>query len=154
MVNHHHGKTIWENIFGSLFQGKSWLVGVILPAKLLTYLVPKCQINDAKPGRTLAYREQRPSRAKHTEWTHVVSTAPPQRGGEEFSGFTSPGRTGAPTRSGRLTKRARLSASLVRGWIFGCLSASEKSRYRKHGPNMLLTGTGSIFATVRLDPAA
>ena len=40
----------------------------------------RCQINDAKPGRTLAYREQRPSRAKHTEWTHVVSTAPPPKG--------------------------------------------------------------------------
>ena len=47
--------------------------------------------------------------------------SPPQRGGAEISGFTSLGRTGARTRSGPHTKRARLSASLVRGWIFGCL---------------------------------
>ena len=53
------------------------------------------------------------------------------RGGAEISGFTSLGRTGARTRSGPHTKRARLSASLVRGWIFGCLRASEKSLYQK-----------------------
>ena len=53
---------------------------------------------------------------------------PPQRGGAEFSGSTSPGRTGARTRSGPRAKRARLSASLVRGWIFGCLPDAAARR--------------------------
>ena len=51
-------------------------------------------------------------------------------------------RTGAQARSGPRAKRARLSASLVRGWIFGCLRASEKSLYIRHGPNR------TVFSTI------
>jgi len=39
-----------------------------------------CQVNNAKPGSTYAFSGQRRSRAKHTEWTHTVSTAPPPKG--------------------------------------------------------------------------
>ena len=120
--------------------GSFWCVDLLL-------IVNAWNDTNEKPGSAYAFGGQRRSRGV----THTGSTAPPQRGGAEFSGFTSPGRTGARNRSGPRAKRARLSASLVRGWIFGCLRASEKSLYIRHGPNMLLTGTGSVFPRVRLD---
>ena len=117
---------------------------------ILSFACPAARYS-AKEARGRPRMAMTGRRARSRSGCMLSAQIPPQRGGAEFSGFTSPGRTGARTRSGPRTKRARLSASLVRGWIFGCLRASEKSLYIRHGPNMSLTGTGSVFPRVRLD---
>ena len=114
------------------------------------FRLPCCQVQCEGGSGTPAYGGDRLSRRSRSGCM-LSAQIPPQRGGAEISGFTSLGRTGARTRSGPHTKRARLSASLVRGWIFGRLRASEKSLYIRHGPKMSLTGTGSVFPRVRLD---
>ena len=55
---------------------------LVMLSRLFSLRLTRCQVNDCKPGCTPAHPEQRRSRAKaqHTEWTHVVSTVPPQNG--------------------------------------------------------------------------
>ena len=90
------------------------------------FRLPCCQVQCEGGSGTPAYGDGRPSRAK-PEWMHVVCTDPPaKRVGQNSSGFISPGRTGARTRSRPRAKRARLSASLVRGWIFWMLKGIRK----------------------------
>ena len=125
---------------------------LVMLSRLFSLRLTRCQVNDCKPGCTPAHPEQRRSRAKaqHTEWTHVVSTAPPQTGGEEFSECTWP-IPGARSQSGPLTKGTKSFASMVHGWIFGCLRASEKFLYIRIGPNTSLRGTGTKLPVVHVD---
>ena len=116
---------------------------------VLSFACPAAR-NSAKVARGRPRMAMTGRRGRRLSGSTLFAQIPPQRGGDEFSGCTWP-IPGARTQSGPRIKGTKSSASMVHGWIFGCLRASEKSLYRRHGPNMSLRGTGTVLPMVHLD---
>ena len=117
------------------FQLKSWAscfnaetnteFTYVLLNLFLSFACPaaRYRAKEARRRTRMATTGRRVRRLSGSTWFAQIL---PQTGGDEFSECTWP-IPGARTQSGPLTKGTKSFASMVHGWIFGCLRASKKS---------------------------